>query len=46
MTGEVTSSILNDLNVYFDFPLICVAVSLNTRSLTEGGGKGCSIGVS
>ena len=28
---EVPGSILSDLNVCFDFPLICVAIALNTR---------------
>ena len=28
---EVPGSILSDLNVCFNFPLICLAVALNTR---------------
>ena len=28
---EVPSSIVGDFNVCFDFPLICVAIALNTR---------------
>ena len=28
---EVSSSIVGDFNVCFDFPLICVAIALNTR---------------
>ena len=28
---EVPGSILGDFNVCFDFPLICVAIALNTR---------------
>ena len=28
---EVAGSILGDFNVCFDFPLICVAIALNTR---------------
>ena len=35
---EVSGSILGDFNVCFDFPLIHVAVALNTRK-TEHGGK-------
>ena len=27
---EVPGSILGDLNICFDFPLICVAIALNT----------------
>ena len=30
---EVPSSILNDFNVCFDFPLIRVAIALNTRKM-------------
>ena len=29
--GEVPGSILGDVNVCFDFPLIRVAIALNTR---------------
>ena len=37
---EVPGSILSDLNVCFDFPLIRVAIALNTSKTehTEGGG--------
>ena len=28
---EVPSSILGELNICFDFPLICVAIAVNTR---------------
>ena len=28
---EVPGSIFSDFNVCFDFPLICVAIALNTR---------------
>ena len=48
---EVASSILSDFNVCFDFPLICVAVALNTRKWTTDrwrgecqGDKGCMVG--
>ena len=30
---EVPSSILGDLNVCFDFPLICVAIALNAHKM-------------
>ena len=30
---EVSSSIFSDLNVRFDFPLIRVAIALNTRKM-------------
>ena len=33
---EVPSSILSDLNVCSDFPLIHVAIALNTRKLEQG----------
>jgi len=40
---EVSGSILSDLHVCFDFPLIRVAIALNTRKtvhwLTEGRGE-------
>ena len=36
---EVSGSILGDFNVCFDFPLIRVAIPLNTRK-TEHGGRG------
>ena len=36
---EVSGSILRDFNVCFDFPLIRVAIALNTRK-TEHGGRG------
>ena len=38
---EVSGSILSDLQLCFDFPLIRVAIALNTqkkRALTEAGG--------
>ena len=28
---QVPGSVLSDFNICFDFPLICVAVGLNTR---------------
>ena len=36
---EVPGSILDDFNVCFDFPLILVAIALNTRK-TEHKGRG------
>ena len=30
---EVSGSIFSDFNVCFDFPLICVAIALNTRKM-------------
>ena len=44
---EVSGSILNDLQVCFDFPLIRVAIALNTvtRSTDRGmGGKERTVG--
>ena len=43
---EVPGSILGDLNVCFDFPLIRVAIALNTRKTEHWqreGGKGRTI---
>ena len=44
---EVSGSIVNDLNVCFDFPLIRVAIALNTRNwngaLTGTGVKGAPL---
>ena len=37
---EVSSSILCDFNVCFDFPLIHVAVALNTRKRSTDRGRG------
>ena len=41
---EVSSSITSDLNVFFNFPLIRVAIALNTRKTEywqrQGGVKG------
>ena len=44
---EVPGSILSDLNVCFDFPLIRVAIALNTRKTEHWqreGGKGRTVG--
>ena len=44
---EVTGSIFSDLNVCFDFPLIRVAIALNTRKTEHRqreGGKVRSVG--
>ena len=44
---EVPSSILDDFNVCFDFPLIRVAMALNTHKMEHWqreGGKGRTVG--
>ena len=43
---EVPGSILGDFNVCFDFPLIRVAIALNTLKTEQwqrDGGKGCTV---
>ena len=37
---EVPGSIFSDFNVCFDFPLIRVAIALNTRKTEAGGVEG------
>ena len=48
--SKVSSSMLGDFNVFFDFPLIHVAIALNTRIMEhlqrEGGVKGAAEGTS
>ena len=44
---EVPGSIFSDFNVCFDFPLIRVAIALNTRKTEHWqgrGGRGCTFG--
>ena len=43
---EVSGLIFSDFNVCFDFPLICVAIALNTRKTEHWqrqGGKGRTV---